>query len=70
MTSTEPGEDAGGETCRSGAVFLVAPGAQYLVHGAEREAAARQSAVERADIERQRAMPGGPLDKPDPIAQR
>src|SRR6266851_2491505 len=42
----EPGEDAGGEACRGGAVFLIAAGAQYLMHGAEREAAAQQRAVD------------------------
>jgi hypothetical protein len=40
------------------------------VYGAKREAAARQGAVDRGDAKRQRAMPGGPFDMPDPIAQR
>jgi len=66
----EPGEDAGGETRRGGAVFLVAAGAQYLVHGAACEATARQGAVEPGDAKGQHAMPGGLLDTPDPIAQR
>jgi hypothetical protein len=40
------------------------------VHGAEREAAARQGAIERGDAKRQHAMPGGPLDMADAIAKR
>jgi len=69
-TGSEPGEDAGGEARRGGTVFLIAAGAGYLVHGAEREAAARQGIVERGDAKGQHAMPGGLLDMPDLIAQR
>jgi len=68
--SAEPGEDAGGETGRGGAVFLIAAGAGYLMQGAEREAAARQGIVEQGDAEGQHAVPGGLLDMPDLIAQR
>jgi len=66
----QPGEDGGGETCRGGAVFLVAADAGYLVHGAERKAAARQGAVERGDAKRQHTMAGVLLDMPDLVAQR
>jgi len=66
----QPGEDGGGETCRGGAIFLVAADAGYFVHGAEREAAARQGAVESGDAKRQHTMAGGLLDMPDAIAQR
>jgi hypothetical protein len=65
----EPGEDAGGKTRRGSAVFLIAAGPRYLVHGAAREAATRQAQVKRGDAEGQDAMPGGPLDMPDAIAQ-
>ncbi len=68
--STKPGEDGGGETCCGGAVFLVAAGAGYFVHGTEREAAARQGAIERGDAEGQHAMPDGLLDMPDLVTQR
>jgi len=37
----EPGEDGGGKTGGGGAVFLVAALPDDLVHGAEREPAAR-----------------------------
>jgi len=40
------------------------------VHGTEREAAARQGAIERSDAEGQHAMPDGLLDMPDLVAQR
>ena len=58
------------ETSRGGAVFLVAACPQDLMHGAEREPAARQGPVDRHDIERQDAMACRPLDLADPITQR
>ena len=52
----EPGEDAGGKPGRGGTVFLVAAGADNLVHGAECQAAGGQGPVYRDDPERQRAV--------------
>jgi hypothetical protein len=69
-TSAEPGEDAGSKTRGSGAVFLVAAFSDDLVHGAEREPAARQGAIDRGDAERQDAMPGRLLDLSDALAKR
>ena len=66
----EAGEDTGGKTGGRGAVFLVAAGAEDFVHGAEREAAARQRAVDRIDPERQHTVPRRPLDPSDPLTQR
>jgi hypothetical protein len=40
------------------------------MHRAEREAALRQSAVDRRDPKGQDAMPRRRLDLPDPIAKR
>jgi hypothetical protein len=40
------------------------------MHGAPREAAARQGAIDRGDAERQDAMPGGLFDLADAVAKR
>jgi len=66
----QAGEDAGGKAGRGGGVFLVAALAEDLVHGAERQPAARQGAVDRHDIERQDAMARRPLDPADLITER
>jgi hypothetical protein len=68
--SAETGEDAGDKTGSDGAVFLVAAGAQHFVHGAECEAAAGQHGVDRAEAERQHAMPRRLFQLPDTGAKR
>src|SRR5580700_11516792 len=69
-TSTKAGEDAGDKAGSGGAILLIAALPKDLVHGAEREAAARQGAVDRREAKGQHAMPRRRLDLPDPIAKR
>ena len=67
----EAGEDAGGKPGSGGAILLVAALSQDLVHGAEREAATGQGAVDRGDSERQHAMPRRRwlFQPPEPVAE-
>ena len=69
-SAPEPGEDAGGKTGRSGAIFFVAAGAEDFVHGADRKPAIRQGLVDRGRPERQYAMPRRPFELPDARAKR
>ena len=52
----KPGQDAGREAGCGGAVFLIAARPDDLVHGAERQPAARQDGVDRRRVERQHAV--------------
>ncbi len=52
-TAREPGEDAGDEGGRDGAILLVRPRPHHLMQRAEREAAAGERRIERRAIERQ-----------------
>jgi hypothetical protein len=66
----EAGEDAGGEAGSSGAILLVAIRPEDLVHRAQREAVAGQSAVDFGDVEGQHAVLCRRLDMPDPVVKR
>jgi len=70
-TLAEPPGDTGGKPGCGGAVFLVGTGAEDFMHRAERQSAARQGAVERLDLKRQRPMSqrARPLDPADTVLQ-
>jgi hypothetical protein len=69
--ASDPHGDAGGETRRGGAIFLVGAAAVDFMQRAERQSAARQDAIDRLDSERQYPMPqrAGPLDPADAVLQ-